>query len=127
GALPMGVAAQSAAPRGFVQFCARQPGDCGASPAEMEAMQLASAQTPSAAVAAIAFDWSGAFKPSGGPMPQPLTPYDWPTAFRQARGEGRVTTAPFNANDPLVAKPAAAGPVVRAAAGAPLALTPDAW
>lgn len=91
----MAVAGAAAAPRGFVAFCERQPGDCGTTPAELADMRQASGVAPaSPAVAAISFDWTNAFAgrpaphaaPGGHPEPVlQLARYDWSAAFAQVR------------------------------------------
>ncbi len=58
----MALGAAAAPPSGFVVFCRAQPEACGATAADLEAMDraLRSAERASA-VAAIRFDWSGVF------------------------------------------------------------------
>jgi predicted transglutaminase-like cysteine proteinase len=59
---PMTVAGPAAAPQGFVQFCERQPVDCGATVAELDAMRLTTSQTiASPLTAALTFDWTPVF------------------------------------------------------------------
>jgi predicted transglutaminase-like cysteine proteinase len=57
----MALGAQAAAPRGFVEFCARDPSECGASQADLQVMETASAAAAPRQVAAITYDWSGVF------------------------------------------------------------------
>lgn len=129
---PMALGAASAAPRGFVEFCERQPGDCGASPAELASLQRqrgASAQT-----AAIQYDWSGVFAanatapkpvaaqampavvPSSGTAP---VAYDWSKVFA-AQLRPAVNVA-------AVGDPSPAAALVAAPAAEKPALTPKLW
>lgn len=96
GSAPMALGAQAVAPRGFVQFCERQPADCGASPAELRQMELAAAQGAAQPVAAITYDWSQVFPPARAAQTvavdaAALTPaaasagYDWSAVFAQAK------------------------------------------
>lgn len=59
---PMAFAGTAAPPQGFVQFCERQPADCGASAAELDGMRLAASQAiASPPTAALIFDWTPVF------------------------------------------------------------------
>lgn len=113
---PMALGAAAAAPRGFVEFCGRQPGDCGASPAELEAMNRAAARTPSTSVAAIQFDWSGVFGTTA-PAPKAVVPvatapvpaaadgafrFDWTQAFAKQLQAPAAPSA-MDAAEPAVA------------------------
>ncbi|HEY8572891.1 transglutaminase-like cysteine peptidase [Phenylobacterium sp.] len=124
----MTVGAPAVAPRGYVQFCERQPGDCGASHAELEQMKLASTGS-STAVAAIAFDWTRAFaeakaqraaQPARAATPG-LASYDWSRAFptpglqRISDARPRTTTISPPTRD------------AREAGGAPVALSAATW
>lgn len=66
---PMGLGGAAAPPQGFVQFCERQPADCGATAAELDAMRLAASQTVASPVAAISFDWTAVFAQQRGAAP----------------------------------------------------------
>lgn len=131
---PMALGASATAPRGFVEFCSRQPGDCGASPAELEAMnRAAAARAASASVAAIQFDWSGVFGTTAS-APKALIPvatapapsgnatfrFDWTQVFAKQL----QAPAALSASD-------AAEPAVAVAEPNParekLPLTPSLW
>ena len=75
GSAAMALGPQAVAPRGFVQFCERQPGECGASTAELQAMEVASAGAAPRQVAAITYDWSGVFPqlPAAASAPSALS------------------------------------------------------
>jgi predicted transglutaminase-like cysteine proteinase len=118
GSAQMALGAQAVAPRGFVQFCERQPTDCGASPSELREMEIASAQGQAQPVAAIAYDWSKVF-PQAHPAQAaalnavataPAAPYDWAAVFAQAKAQPAVVKASWTpaparkAAQPLVLK-----------------------
>lgn len=114
---PMALGAAATAPRGFVEFCGRQPGDCGASPAELEAMSRVAPKGASTSVAAIQFDWSGVFGTTA-PAPKAVIPiaiaptpssdgalrFDWTQVFaKQLQGGavvGELTPASATAAEP---------------------------
>jgi len=112
---PMALGAAATAPRGFVEFCGRQPGDCGASPAELEALNRAAPKAASTSVAAIQFDWSGVFGTSA-PAPKAVSPavtapapaadatfrYDWTQVFAQ-QVQAPVAASVADAAQPAVA------------------------
>lgn len=129
---PMALGAAAAAPRGFVEFCERQPGDCGASPGELAALQRQ--RGASASTAAIQYDWSGVFA-GGGQTARPVAvatapaavatagvgpmTYDWSQAFaRQLQPAVNVAA---------IGDPAPAAAVVAAPRGEKPALTPQLW
>jgi predicted transglutaminase-like cysteine proteinase len=124
----MAMGAVAAAPLGYVEFCERQPADCDATPAEIREMRAASLGS-STSVAAIAYDWSSAFKavglsPAKIATPEPASPlatasYDWSAAFAQAQMERNAASAPgeaASAATPVVHRPASPGAVNRAIA-----------
>jgi predicted transglutaminase-like cysteine proteinase len=118
---PMALGATAAAPRGFVEFCRRQPADCGASPSEMVSLSLAAqGGAGSPTVAAIKYDWSGVFAGHGAPAvaanalsqgvdtpARAVVSYDWSAAFAGDR--------------------TSAAPAVQAAADPGVTLTPAIW
>lgn len=130
---PMALGAAATAPRGFVEFCGRQPGDCGASAAELEAMNRAAPKAASTSVAAIQFDWSGVFGTSA-PAPKAVIPavtaaapaadaafrYDWTQVFAK---QLQAPVAPSAADAALPAVAVAEA----SAAAEKLPLTPRLW
>lgn len=128
---PMAIGAAATAPRGFVEFCERQPGDCGASAAELASLQHQ--RGLSASTAAIQYDWSGVFAAEGQAPRAVTTPktstgassaalpvsYDWSQAFARP-----VTPA---MNVAAVGDPSPAAAVVAASGSNTPALTPQLW
>jgi predicted transglutaminase-like cysteine proteinase len=99
GSAPMPVGVAAAAPQGFVQFCTRQPLDCGASAAELA--ELRSQAGGGTAVAAITFDWSKVFQTAKPAVPAaPATTFDWSKVFKAAQTAPAVQPAspPFDWN-----------------------------
>jgi predicted transglutaminase-like cysteine proteinase len=89
--MPLGFAA--APPRAYVDFCARQPGDCGVDGQELAQMRSAADAAAPAAVSAISYDWSSAFKrrsSDAAPTPQVAVAYDWSGVFAQAKANGEI-------------------------------------
>lgn len=90
----------AAPPRGFVEFCARQPGDCNVSAPELAQMRIAANTASSAAaVSAIGYDWSSAFRTrepaARSPAPPPVTataaaPFDWSSVFTRAQAQDDI-------------------------------------
>ncbi|THD77661.1 MAG: hypothetical protein E7812_12940 [Phenylobacterium sp.] len=89
---PMAFGFAASPPRGFVDFCERQPGDCNATGPELAEMRIAAnTATSSTAVSAITYDWSRAFAErrsapadSGGQaslIPAASTRFDWSGVF----------------------------------------------
>lgn len=64
----MALGTQAAPPRGFVQFCERLPGECGASSADLQAMEVAASRGAPRQVAAITYDWSTVFPQTGATL-----------------------------------------------------------
>ncbi|WP_334163700.1 transglutaminase-like cysteine peptidase [Phenylobacterium sp.] len=130
---PMTLGAAATAPRGFVEFCGRQPGDCGASPAELGAMSRAAPKGAPTSVAAIQFDWSGVFGTTA-PAPKAVIPvatapapsgdaafsFDWTQVFARQL-QAPVATSAADAAEPAVA---VAEPMP---AAEKLPLTPSLW
>lgn len=74
----MAISRPATPPRGFVQFCEREPQDCGVTAVELEAMRLAASQAgASTLVASIAFDWAPVFAEQ---RPAPLDPQRPPSS-----------------------------------------------
>jgi predicted transglutaminase-like cysteine proteinase len=152
----MALGATAAAPRGFVEFCRRQPTDCGASQSEMASLSLAAqGDAGSPTVAAIKYDWSGVFAGHAGAPAlaadalsqgvaspaQAAVRYDWSGVFA-AKGGAPVLAAnalsqgidtPARAAVSYDGFPAFAGdrtsaaPAVQMAANQPVTLTPAVW
>lgn len=130
---PMALGAAATAPRGFVEFCGRQPGDCGASPAELDAMSRAAPKGAPTSVAAIQFDWSGVFGTTA-PAPKAVIPvatapapsgdtafsFDWTQVFARQL-QAPVAPSAADAAEPAIA---VAEPMPSAEK---LPLTPSLW
>jgi predicted transglutaminase-like cysteine proteinase len=97
--MPLGFAAPP--PRAYVEFCERTPAECGASGPELAEMRLdAEHAASSAAVSAITYDWSAAFKRVAPPAAEPSTTvgarnaqplaYDWSAVFAKAKAQGEL-------------------------------------
>ena len=108
----MALGATAAAPRGFVQFCERQPVDCGASARELGELRRASAQNEGApTVAAISFDWASVFTrpaaeaglaPAAYAAPPAALTFDWTSTFAADRARRELASATPTAAPPVV-------------------------
>jgi predicted transglutaminase-like cysteine proteinase len=104
---PMAVGAAAVAPRGYVEFCERQPSDCGASEAELATLKATRAdRAAQVAASSMTFDWSAVFAPQEGSTttaavgpaatatPAMLVRYDWSQVFAaQLQPTGGATAA----------------------------------
>jgi predicted transglutaminase-like cysteine proteinase len=105
---PMALGASAGAPHGFVEFCERQPADCGASQAELAELR-ATGGGSTQPVAAISYDWTRVFpRTKAKPVQVTTLTYDWTTVFAEARAQ-------HAAQKPAPAKAPATGPFVMSA------------
>lgn len=127
----MALGSAASAPRGFVEFCERQPADCGATTEELATLRDSSVQQATmAGPIPVRFDWSGVFGATGAVSPA--------AAPRPPVAGGELAAVSFDWSATFAKQPTAAAPVVEAAteaspepaAAAPaeaLALTPQLW
>jgi predicted transglutaminase-like cysteine proteinase len=129
---PMAVGAAAVAPQGFVQFCTRQPVDCGAS--ALELAELRGQSGGGSAVAAISYDWSKVFKTAKPLVPAaPATSFDWSKVFKAAQAPqapaAQPAAAPFDWSkvfaEARAAESAAVPAVAREAAPSAFAAEPE--
>ncbi|MET0274911.1 MAG: transglutaminase-like cysteine peptidase [Phenylobacterium sp.] len=83
---PMMLGAASGPPRGFVEFCRRQPADCGATDQELAAIGGAVATSGSATAASS----------SAAPATS-VSPFDWAAAFAEAKARRQLAATPVPA------------------------------
>jgi predicted transglutaminase-like cysteine proteinase len=103
---PMPLGAAATPPRGYVSFCEREPGDCGASAPELAAMRTAAYAAPrTPAVAAISYDWSAVF-PQRSPASAATASletrgFDWSPVFAKPKAaNASAPAAPLRATGP---------------------------
>jgi predicted transglutaminase-like cysteine proteinase len=132
--MPLGFAATP--PRAYVDFCERTPAECNVSGPELAEMRLQAnnAAATAAAVSAIAYDWSAAFKlpakaalaaqtpaePARAAEAQPAT-YDWSAVFAKAKADGELAAISANTVSGVTVTP------LRPGAPALLPMTRETW
>jgi predicted transglutaminase-like cysteine proteinase len=118
----MALGATAVAPRGFVEFCRRQPTDCGASPSEMASLSLAAQDgAVSPTVAAIRYDWSGVFAGHGG------APAIAANALSQGVDTPALAVVSYDWSAAFAGDATSAAPAVQADADPGVTLTPAVW
>jgi predicted transglutaminase-like cysteine proteinase len=112
--MPLGF--EATPPRGYVDFCERAPTECNASDPQLAEMRTeANNAETAAAVSALTYDWSAAFKrpapasePAKAAEAQPVS-YDWSAVFAKAKAQREITAISANTVSGLTVTPARPG------------------